>query len=355
MAKIKKSNNDKTPGISVSFRKCMVVSDGTMEDVKLFLRKMRTTMSEDAAGGSGENSNNLQTTEKAIATVDKTVINFKFKPVKIKGSLVQGNIMDKLVTIFEEIYQDQDFEKFLEKNAESIAYNILQGKWMWRNREIALTADVKVDVKNKNDNIIDTIEVEDVIEIPYIDFDENFKIKYPNTDFETKTKKLSEYILKAFKNEMNLYLDITGTISTFAGTEVHPSQLFVDNINLIKKIIKDRYNEDFHAKNPDTRVKLYYKEVITDKPAITAEKLGNALRTYDVWYNDYPIFKKPISIEITGGNLATQSFPRKRIFRDILKELVEDKKFNQLTDQDKMYFVACLIRGGVPVESKKNK
>lgn len=126
------------------------------------------------------------------------------------------------------------------------------------------------------------------------------------------------------------------------GQEVYPSQEFLS----------------FTPKAGEV-TKYLAKEKVGDKEAAAmhSQKIGNAIRRIDIWYDNFSNTNKPLPIDPSTVDRECQTVHRphsgKRDFYSLLIEklnsFAEDVASNKLKDIDKdtHFFIANLIRGGV--------
>jgi len=221
-------------------------------------------------------------------------------------------------------FEDAISEKVNEFKDESLkilsnryAYNIANGRFLWRNRVCA--EKISINVRSK-------------------EFDETFN----GTDFSLNNfdkskdnqtlKNLAELIKKGLSsnNEFTLF-EIDAYVKLGNGQHVFPSQEM--NMNKKGKVL-------FQLENC---------------AAIHNVKIGNALRTVDDWYKyEGKDAEFPIAIEPFGA--VTQKGQAYRKSNDDLYTLMLDwvnKK--EVSDKAKTYVVGNLIRGGVFSKSSKKQ
>lgn len=212
--------------------------------------------------------------------------------------------------------------------------NIVNGRWLWRNRSESSSVTVKIKVENH------------VFEFDSLSYSLN-----SFADYCAKEKSLAELVAKSLTSESSLAyaFDISADISfgTNGGNEVYPSQNYVNGKPKGFARSLYRYGDADRASSLDgSRVMGF--------AAIRDQKIGNALRTFDTWYpkdtfqkdTGVPADKAgPIAVEPNGANLDFM-----RVFR-----VKEHSSFTILghvgevdpnTDEG-MFMIACLIRGGV--------
>lgn len=213
-----------------------------------------------------------------------------------------------------------DFERSFHKKIENYsqsnlneltlryAYNIANGRFLWRNRVGA--QDIKVVVSNTTTNSL----------IEFNSYDFSLKDTTAN---DAKIIELAELIKKGFAGNSNILLTINAYVKLGEGQRIWPSQEMVLN----------------SAKGEKSR-HLFNLNGIA---AMHCEKIGNALRTIDDWY---PEATAPIAIEaygsVTQRGIAYRS--SKNDFKTLLLKWLNEEEIN---DIDKHFVVAMIIRGGV--------
>jgi CRISPR-associated protein Csy3 len=250
--------------------------------------------------------------------------------LKVEFTLrVLGNVSEPCVCNDAD-YQQQlqsTIDQYINENGFSelsrrYAYNIANGRFLWRNRLGA--EEIKVVVEHLQS--AEKFEF-DALAFNLRDFKQNPSIEKLAGIIENGLKGASHYTL----------LKITAFARVGAGQEVFPSQELV----LDKK---------------DNKSKVLYH--VDHVAALHSQKIGNALRTIDTWY---PIPEEgesigPISVEpygsVTSRGKAYRQPKQKADFYSLLDEWVLHGKKPDLNNQH--YVIANLIRGGVFGESSKD-
>jgi len=147
---------------------------------------------------------------------------------------------------------------------------------------------------------------------------------------------LKEEILKTLKGENKiLNIEIKGEFKIQKGGFVFPSQLFLPEKPKV-------------GKNEISRNYFIIHNPFSDKKqvGITSEKINNALRRYDIVKDGEE--EKIIAIEPSGSDMTTKKSFRgkgKRLNELYLKLVYEN--YEDLTPNDKIFIIGCLIRGGL--------
>jgi len=345
----KKTNVKKILPDVISIMKSIDVTDGTFENCELIFKGIRTMQAQE--GGKKEGNKNakedsviaLTMAEYYKALGDEVKVNFgmRITPLNMDDKLVQTNSVD-FYHKFNEVCDEAVQSENLRKNAEFIAYNILNGRWLWRNRDVA--EDIKIEIfkgETKDKPFISYESVLDSTRDIVIDKESNV-IDYEKTGMDKNAvEKLAEVILKGLTEEP-VNLRIRATLKVIENQNLYPSQTF----NPVKEEI---------GESPVSR--RFYKIINKNGekiPAISADKLWNAIRTYDVWFKKYEELKEPISIELLGGSVKFQNFFREpdEFFSTILAKKITKE---EISENEEIYLIGCLIRGGAITKTNNNK
>ena len=336
---LKTQKKENFPSV-LSFQKNIYCTDGVFENAETLIRTCRSIQGQE--GGKKKEGDTeivgIFKQEYCRAVDNKVKVSF--------GIVVTPFLKEKIKQINDvEVYEKlNEFIKklaekdYLRENAEYISYNILNGRWLWRNR--GLSEKIEIRVFDENGNIV--AEVDDALNISEnIEIDANGKIISLEEDvYKKEVEKLGEAIYSCMaKNDEIRRFKVEAVLHVIKGQNLYPSETF-NNKN------KSNISRNF-LKNEE-RVPLF-----------SEEKIWNALRTYDVWYKkedvvSYEKLKEPISIEVYGGNIKFQEVMRnkKQYFAEMLKKTLNGKE-EELIDDDKRYMVACLIRGAAITKSKE--
>ncbi len=204
---------------------------------------------------------------------------------------------------------------FIQNNLDDIArryaYNIANGRFLWRNRVDAEDALV----------IVDHSSLKKPLEFKINDF----SLRETSSSNDS-VEKLAGLIKAALSGEKSTLLTINAYVQLGSGQRVWPSQEMVLNT----------------AKGEKSR----HLFSLNGCAAMHSEKIGNALRTIDDWYPDFKKTQQPIAIEaygsVTQRGVAYRS--SRNDFKTLLLKWLNDK---ELSTDDKSFVVAMIIRGGV--------
>ncbi len=204
---------------------------------------------------------------------------------------------------------------FIQNNLDDIArryaYNIANGRFLWRNRVDAEDALV----------IVDHSSLKKPLEFKINDF----SLRETSSSNDS-VEKLAGLIKAALSGEKSTLLTINAYVQLGSGQRVWPSQEMVLNT----------------AKGEKSR----HLFSLNGCAAMHSEKIGNALRTIDDWYPSFEKTQQPIAIEaygsVTQRGVAYRS--SRNDFKTLLLKWLNDE---ELSTDDKSFVVAMIIRGGV--------
>ena len=195
--------------------------------------------------------------------------------------------------------------------AERYAYNIVNGRFLWRNRVGAQFITIQVKYG-------DQLWSFDAYDYPL----EQFTLPQEGSNLA----QLIAVIQNGLKGNNFEYLEITAFAKLGLGQHVWPSQEMVLNI----------------PKGEKTRILFQ----LNDCAAIHSEKIGNALRTIDTWYTESGN-ARPIAIEPYGSVTSRGEAHRisKNDFYSLLSKWITNH--DTVSGEEQHYIIATLIRGGV--------
>lgn len=194
------------------------------------------------------------------------------------------------------------------------AYNIANGRFLWRNRVCAEKAVINVSIDEAQDNLT----------FNGYDFSlNNFKKKEDDADL----RKLAEVIYSGLNggDTSFTFIEVNAYVKLGNGQHVFPSQEM--NMGEKKKVL--------------FRLTVDGKECA----AIHNVKIGNAIRTIDNWYQNA---ERPIAVEPYGSVTQMGEAHRKnRNEGDLYSLMLNWLNEKEVTQEDKNFVVANLVRGGV--------
>ena len=211
---------------------------------------------------------------------------------------------DKFTKIINICETDLGFETL----ASRYAYNIVNGRFLWRNRVGA--EEIEVHVKHKS-------------------LEKSLKFnayEYPlknTTTSDEKVTKVTNLIKLGFSNEDSMLIEIDAFVKLGILQRIWPSQEMVLN----------------SPKGEKSRTLF----ALNGNAAMHCEKIGNALRTIDDWQEGSD---QPIAIEAYGSvtQQGTAYRSSNNDFKTLITKWINDK---EISPEDKHFVVAMIIRGGV--------
>lgn len=235
---------------------------------------------------------------------------------------------DKILSIVDTYATNYKFDELSKR----YAINIANGRFLWRNRVGAEEIEIRVKSKNLEKEIIF-----DAYDYPIHDFN----LPVDKVDNIHKIKQVANVIKQGLSGNSSTFMEIEAYVKLGPGQRVWPSQEMVMGV---KEGEKSRY--------------LFS---LSGCAAMHSQKIGNALRTIDTWYAKKDELE-PIAIEPYGSVTHRGKAYRtsKNDFYTLRDRWFIDDDPN-LTDDDKHFVIAVLIRGGVfgekdnETESKKGK
>ena len=216
------------------------------------------------------------------------------------------------------------------------ARNIANGRWLWRNRVAASRVFIKVSEGEAH------IAEFDALDVPTNQFN-----NYSNTE-----RSIAKLIANGLRGMPNRGLTVTARLDfgIKGATEVFPSQNYIFKPkSLTEEQTKAMVTRPLYKiggssiKSAETTTGFD----VVGHAALRDQKISNALRTFDTWYDAYEEIGRPIPVEPIGANLEFQEFFREiKNGRDAFTLL---GRLNDLdpTDPDGLFTLACIIRGGV--------
>lgn len=346
--------SNKLPDV-LSFQRGTIISDGTffsvsgehLEPVRVIRHGIRGITAKESAN----HVSNPQRTESAKTSTRATglSVQFVYRTIPAQSLLFGCSVPDyrDAVAGFVDRFFVRGVPEF-DEVCRRYARNILNGRWLWRNR---MLGEVSVTVKS--------------VEKTYQSKGSRLR------DFEDYTP-----------DEISLASDViaagllTGGIAPtahvegrvdfgFAGEiEVFPSQNMVTNkpkgfarslykVNMISRKALEKIISS-GAQDGENAGEFAADMIDMGQAALRDQKIGNAIRTIDTWYDEGAAF--PIPVEPNGGCLETNQFYRKnksdaKALLPKLDELEPCSAFNP----EAAFLIALMIRGGVFSEGNGKK
>jgi len=262
---------------------------------------------------------NLQTVDVAMLPKDADTLKIQFTLRVLAGTgepSACNNLeyRKKLIATIDGYAKEHGFIEL----ARRYAANLANGRFLWRNRIGA--EKVSIQVAHLRDGKVDKSWEFDALKYPLR--------KYTESDDDSE---LATLIADGLAGKAHVLLQVTSFVRVGAGQEVFPSQ----------ELILDR-------ERGQKSKTLYYVEDNVKIAAIHSQKIGNALRTIDTWYEgadeNGPIAVEPYG-SVTVQGKAWRQPKGKKDFYTLLDDWIIKDVVPPVEQQH--YVVAVLIRGGV--------
>ncbi len=249
---------------------------------------------------------------------------FTLKVLKGVGTPSACNNLDYQKKLLEKVgeYESSEGYGFL---ACRYAANVANGRFLWRNRIGAECIQVRVNAQGSDGNTKSWVF--DSLKMNLRSFD----------NLDEKVRELGQLIRDGFQGKAHVLLSVEAFAKVGSGQEVFPSQ------ELILDKSKDKSKTLYVIEHSGGRV-----------AAMHSQKIGNALRTIDDWYEGAedlgPIPVEPYGSVTTQGKAYRQ--PKNKMdFYSLLDGWVLKDKAPEVEQQH--FVIATIIRGGVFGDSEK--
>jgi CRISPR-associated protein Csy3 len=354
----------KLPGV-LSFQRGIVVTDalfyddigGELTPVPVLRHGIRGTQNVNkkgdaetsTSGDAGrEEVSNIQTTDTAKTAPDASalVVRFSIRFLDLKNALFScapskgddETLVGELRRSVDSFIERAKCGQGLDEIALRYARNILNGRWLWRNRLIAQKIAISVAVDGK------PVGKADALSIPLNTFGEYGDVE----------KTVSKFIADGLRGCDDAALEVTARmdLGMQGAMEVFCSQNYLDKGKDKDKLRGFARSLYCLGRADVKKTDDIYAIRVMGHAALRDQKVSNALRTFDTWYPEYGIFNRPIPVEPNGASLDAQKFFRKGKTASAF-DLA--KRLNTLNPEapEGMFMIAGLIRGGVFSEGEK--
>ena len=267
---------------------------------------------------------NLQTVDYCALGEEEDTLKVRFT-LKFLGDVTEPHSCNESKKGKEEGFLDK-YERFakgyidehgFEELAFRYAYNLANGRFLWRNRFASEEVEVVVREGEEEWRF-------NAFSYPLADFDRDF-------DEGGKVAELAEKIGRALALEDGfLLLEVEARAKMGKGQEVYPSEELIPS----------------KGGSKDEKSKILYSS--DGKAAFHSQKIGNAVRTCDTWYPEYEEEEYPIPFEPYGtvSNMGRAFRPptSKKDFYTLFAKALEGES---VEEGDLHYVMGCLVRGGV--------
>ena len=253
---------------------------------------------------------------------DTLKVNFTCKVIPFDGTPSVCNNQPYQAKVKEVVRQYLE-EHGVDELAARYAANILNVRWLWRNRIGSEAVTVKVSCKI--DGVEQCVTIDNARQLSLRTFDD------PSGEIAT----VAQWVAMGLRGEQFILLGIEAYARMGFGQEVYPSQ------ELVLDTGKTKSKE------------LYVVNEITRQAGMHSQKIGNAIRTIDTWYSDdamMPIAIEPYGAVTTLGMAFRQPKANMDFYTLFDNWILKD---NKPAPEQQHYVMAVLIRGGVFGESGK--
>ena len=282
------------------------------QPISLHDKRNRATHSQYGAKDEDKSKPNLSWGDDATLPHDADTLRIKFT-LRILGQLEEPTacnapeFQEKVIHVVSGYRREHQFKEL----ATRYANNIVNGRFLWRNRVGAESISIKVQ-HGKQTWLFDAYDY------PLNEFS-------PSADSNHSFDKLIAVIQNGLQGDGFEYLEITAFAKLGLGQHVWPSQEMVMGI----------------PKGEKSKILF----TLNNCAAMHSEKIGNALRTIDTWYSD-DSNAKAIAIEPYGSVTSRGEAYRiaKNDFYTLFHKWLKD---DVIPVEQQHYVIATLIRGGV--------
>lgn len=288
-----------------------------------------TTTSDEAKLKNKIEEANLQTVDTCNLLLHNDTLHMYFSlkffgNIKTPSTCNLESYREKYENIVEEYIKKEKFEEL----GLRYAINIANGRFLWRNR--VGSDKIEVCVENINNNKKWTFNCLD------------FCLHNFETD-NNDVKELGKYISDTLSSENGfLNLNVDAYVCLGHSQEVYPSE----------ELVLDKDKSKDKTKNKGKKSKILFS--ISGIAGMHSQKIGNAIRTIDTWYDEYDNTKNPIAIEtygsVTNKGIAYRQPKNDEDFYSIFDNAIKKGSFKSIKDAH--YSMAMIIRGGVFGDAK---
>lgn len=343
----------KLPSV-LAFQRSMLVSDatlfsvfedGSVEPLSVVRHGLRGTQNvneteskaSSAKASSARNVANVQITESARLDPEAVVMRavFSIKMLNLDNALFScaggdSDLSSKFKTSLTDFISKVKSSEGLDAVCLRFARNIANGKWLWRNRTLAESIEIRV-FSSKG-----AIATFNALDIPLNKFD----------NYSEGEKSLAAALVNGIKGNSLEGISVEADVNfgVKGAIEVYPSQNYID-----KSGAKGFARSLYKLGHPAEKEAMEGMRVM-GHAALRDQKVANAIRSIDTWYPEFPNVLKAIPVEPNGASLDEMQFFRKG-------DTSSFSMFKRLSainpDSDEGQFcIAALIRGGVYSESE---
>lgn len=216
----------------------------------------------------------------------------------------------------------------LEEVGRRFARNIVNGRWLGRNMAMAESVDVEVNIKGEKPLKFDSMA------ISHRDFD----------NYSDGELLIGSHIAKCLAGLQRKAISVTAIVDFgIKGIEVFPSQNFLSEKP--DGFARSLYVYD-GAKIAQSSFSKKTSMQLMGYAAIRDQKIGNALRTIDTWYEKYSENGFPIAVEPNGANIVEDEFFRLNEKHSAFGIVLRLNEVDPNSPEG-MFMLASMVKGGV--------
>lgn len=324
-------NNEKWMDIHLNSVNYLAISEKSVRGT--ISNRLKPSISKDPLKLNAEiQKPNLQRVDSCSLSQDTDTLVLKFT-AKVLGGLAKPSSCNS--ADFAERYKQSVVDYMAEHGCKQLAMrylvNIVNARALWRNRIGANK--IETVIKYKRNGAEKELKF-DSISYGFDDVDTS-KLRPAHSTL----KELADLIASVLRSDNDhLLLDVTIAAKIGAGQEVFPSE----------ELVLDKSN----SKNKKSKI-LYS---VNGVAAMHSQKIGNAIRTIDTWYddfgdNDFGAIAVEVYGAVTNFGIALRNPRSKTDFYTLFNKFVFN--YESCEPHELHYVVAVLIRGGVFGESSK--
>lgn len=338
----------------LGIQRALVITDAKMQnilindqikDVLVFEHGIVGTQNINSQAGLTKAPVNLQRLESAKLDPEAKMLKVSFE---IRGSDI-NNLISVCSDSKDKKGQAEIFKKhlsnFINKAKETevfellcqrYARNILNGRWLWRNKNYAVSVNIKVTKHNLANNENEIIADVSAFDVPTKHFN----------DISEQEKIIAKVLADNLKNDdfSTLYIDAIVDFGTRSSVEVYPSQNYCDKGTSKEGIGRSLFKLPLADSSLINSMGSGFK--VVGRAAIRDQKISNAIRTIDDWYDDYENIGIIIPVEPLGASIETNSLIRVGKNDNGFKILEKIDEVDPMSKEG-LFLLALLIRGGV--------
>lgn len=295
---------------------------------------------------------NPQRTETAKMDVEakKLRVSFDLRFASIFNSIVicsestkkagENTAVKDTKKMFENFINEAIEKKAIEKITSRMARNILNGRWLFRNRNIATSIEITVIKKLKDQETVICDKI-DAKQISIKDFDNLINEEILISQILADGLKDIDY--SSLKVIADVEFGVEGSFEVFCSQNYTEKEKgfarSLYKLPLGTSVVKGFYEQDNSIK-------------VKGVAAFRDQKISNALKTIDTWYSGYEETGVIAAIEPLGANLELGTFLR-TTKEDNGFEIMKNMSLVDPLSNKGLFLIALLVRGGVYGEGNK--